>query len=53
MHIMKKRVKELYEKLKLFKSTKNKLELLQECKETLMMTISNPMMTVKDLEIIH
>ena len=44
------RVKETFEKLKLYKTKKKKLELLEECKETLILTISNPTMTLENQE---
>jgi hypothetical protein len=44
------RVKEIYRKLKLYKTKKKKLELLKECKETLILTIKNPTMTLENLE---
>ena len=37
-------------KLKLYKTKKKKLELLKECKETMILTITNPMMTLENLE---
>ena len=51
-HLEKKddRVKEIYKKLKLYKTKKKKLELLKECKETLFLTIKNPTMTIENLE---
>ena len=48
--IKERRVKEIYEKLKLYKTKKNKLELLEECKETLILTIQNPTMTLENQE---
>ena len=50
MQLKEMRMKEIYIKLKSSKSIKSKLELLRECKETLIANLCNEKMTVIGLE---
>ena len=50
MKLKEMRMKEIYNKLKISKSIKSKLELLKECKETLIANLDNEKMTVTGLE---
>jgi hypothetical protein len=44
------KMKEIYNKQKISKSMKSKIELLKECKETLMANLGNEKMTMTGLE---
>ena len=44
------KVKDIYERLKTSRTKKKKLELLEDCKETLILEIKNPKQTLENLE---
>jgi hypothetical protein len=50
LEMKERKVKEIYQNLKIYKTKKKKLDLLKDCKETSMIKITNPMMTLEDLE---